>query len=117
MKIKPVTVGAAQGDLLIYRVDSIPKKAKKVEPENGRLIIARGEATGHHHSLPHERGVTLFMDESSKAPLMYFEIETKKSKPLEHQEHHTIPFTKGIFKVEPQRTYQVGMGVSRVVVD
>ena len=39
---------AAQGDLLITRIDSIPDDAVKQAPENGKYVVAHSE-TGHHH--------------------------------------------------------------------
>jgi len=50
--MKIVSKGAAQGDLLVTRISAIPANAVPEQPENGRLILARAEATGHHHSLP-----------------------------------------------------------------
>lgn len=39
---------AAQGDLLIRRIDKLPNGVKEIGPENDRLIVAHSE-TGHHH--------------------------------------------------------------------
>ena len=39
---------AAQGDLLIRRIDVLPKEAKEIDPKNGKHIVAHSE-TGHHH--------------------------------------------------------------------
>jgi hypothetical protein len=39
---------AAQGDLLVTRIDTIPYTASPVRPERGRHIVAHSE-TGHHH--------------------------------------------------------------------
>lgn len=39
---------AAQGDLLIRRIDKLPEGAKEIEPKAGRHIVAHSE-TGHHH--------------------------------------------------------------------
>lgn len=102
---KIVTKGAAQGDLLIVRCDTIPAHVVPENPEDGRLILARGEATGHHHSLPHMRGVVLFRDVGPGA--LYFSAETPVS--LDHQEHSTINFAPGAYKVLRQRTYHAGM--------
>jgi hypothetical protein len=111
MKSKTVTKGAAQGDLLIVRVDAIPAGVAHEEAESGRLILARGEATGHHHSLPHTRGVALFRDAAPGT--LYFRAEAPVT--LDHQEHSTITFAPGTYKVTRQRTYHAGM--ARRVVD
>lgn len=52
-----------QGDIFLEMVDKIPNGAKSVQADGGRLIVARGEATGHHHSFPHRRGITMFRDD------------------------------------------------------
>ena len=38
-----------QGDVLVVPVDEIPTGLKKVPREQGRLVLAHGEATGHAH--------------------------------------------------------------------
>lgn len=44
---------AAQGDVLVSRVDEIPADAVKQEPEGGQYIVAHSE-TGHHHVIEAE---------------------------------------------------------------
>ena len=39
-----------QGDVLIERITKIPNGLKKQQPENGRIILAHGEKTGHAHA-------------------------------------------------------------------
>lgn len=39
-----------QGDVLIERIGSLPKKLTPIKRENGRVILAHGEATGHVHA-------------------------------------------------------------------
>lgn len=39
-----------QGDVAIERIGSLPAKLNKVARENGRVILAHGEVTGHAHS-------------------------------------------------------------------
>jgi hypothetical protein len=106
-----ITKGAAQGDILIVarglipRIDIDTAGLTPAEPEHGRMILARGEATGHHHSLPHTRGAVLFMDVSN-VPVAF---AVPAAAPLEHQEHGTITFAPGVFVVLRQRTYHAGM--------
>lgn len=90
-----------QGDVLVVPCKSIPAAAKAVEAEAGRLILARGEATGHHHSLALSRRVTMFRDESGGAFL-----DVKEPVSLEHQEHTTLPIAPGKYEVRIQRTMQ-----------
>lgn len=41
-----------QGDVNLIPVSELPKNAKAVKPAGDRVIVRRGEATGHHHSFP-----------------------------------------------------------------
>lgn len=95
-----------QGDVLIRSCKSIPKTVKQVPAENGRLIVARGEATGHHHSFPHRSGATLFRDDGTGGG---FYLKTNKVIPLEHQEHTTISLAPGEYEVVIQRTMASGL--------
>src|SRR3990167_8543559 len=50
-----------QGDVFLEKSDSsIPKDAVKVKSENKRLILRRGEATGHHHSVDYRKAEEYF---------------------------------------------------------
>ena len=94
-----------QGDVMIASCRGIPTGAQKVTPENGRLIVARGEATGHHHSFPHRPEVTLFRD-GATGP---FYVRADSAVTLEHQEHSALTINPGIYKVTIQRTFVAGM--------
>lgn len=48
-----------QGDILLLRVEAIHEKATPVKTE-GPIILAEGEATGHHHAVHETEGVTLY---------------------------------------------------------
>jgi len=39
---------AAQGDLLIRRIDTLPEGVKEIQSKDGKHIVAHSE-TGHHH--------------------------------------------------------------------
>lgn len=88
-----------QGDVLIRRIATMPAKLTPLAPEHGRLILARGEATGHHHSIPASAG-TLNLDEGGT---MYLTIDQLTS--VDHQEHASIPLEPGVYQVVRQREY------------
>ncbi len=101
-------VGFRQGDVLITPVDDIPANLAEVAPRNGRLIVAEGEATGHHHSFPHQRGATLFRaNEGESGGALYAVVTAPVA--LEHQEHGPHTLTPGKYRLSIQRTYQAGM--------
>lgn len=55
MKVKIVKGGkqVRQGDVGLFEVNGLPEGSiKKVKPEGRRIVLARGEVTGHAHALP-----------------------------------------------------------------
>jgi len=87
-----------QGDVLVIPVKSIPKEAAtQVPSEKGRVVLAHGEATGHHHSLL-DRHVVMFRDDGMARAF----IKVEKDTPLEHQEHDPINIPKGTYEVRRQ---------------
>lgn len=97
-----------QGDVLIVPVKALPTKIEMVEPENGRLILARGEATGHHHSIAMSDRVAMFREDGSGGGL-FLTVSGAAPVALEHQEHSVLPIPSGKHRVLIQRTYQAGM--------
>ena len=84
-----------QGDLLFVECNEIPGDAEKIDTG----ILARGEATGHHHSLRSSaRNVALMA-----AGVAYVQAPSKAH--IDHQEHHTITLPAGNWAVRRQREY------------
>jgi len=88
-----------QGDVLIIPITKIPKKLIPVAPEQGRLVLAHGEVTGHHHSVPASAG-TLSLNEGG---VMFLTIDQLTE--VRHQEHAPIALEPGSYKVVRQREY------------
>lgn len=103
----------AQGDVLVQRIEALPEQRIPVAPENGRLVLAHGEATGHHHSFALSDRVALFREDGAGSGL--FLSMTEAPAALEHQEHGTIQIPPGTYRVTRQRTYVAGM--ARLVAD
>jgi hypothetical protein len=101
-----------QGDVLLVPIRSAPQARIPVRPENGRLVLAHGEATGHHHSFRLEDRLALFREDGSGGGL-FLVIGRGEPAALEHQEHHTLRVAPGAYKVLRQRTMSSGI-VSRV---
>ena len=89
-----------QGDVLLERVDAIPKGATRKHPDNGRVILAYGEVTGHAHAVETDADVV-------EAYLAELDGQVYLSAPatarVVHEEHGTIPLPKGIYRVVRQR--------------
>jgi len=73
-----------QGDLLIIRIDSMPKDAVR----QASRILAEGEATGHMHEL--DKGEVYEKDGT-----LYFKVEENNTTTLNHPEHKAVTFDPG----------------------
>lgn len=95
---------AAQGDLYITRVKALPKGIRKIEPENGRYIVAHSE-TGHHHVIDAINGAELY--ETDDPTTMYLRVIDATEVVLRHlrsfDTHQPIAFLKGIFRFRRAR--------------
>jgi len=91
-----------QGDVLLVECDEVPLDAKRIKRESGKLILARGEQTGHHHAVL-EREAELV--ESASAQAVFLKIMGSAPAALTHQEHATIAVPPGTYRVVRQREY------------
>lgn len=88
-----------QGDVILIPVQQLPD-GKSVARENGRIVLAHGEATGHAHTVA-EINASLIEIETGERFL-----EIVRDAELVHDEHNTIALAPGIYKVGRQREYQ-----------
>lgn len=88
-----------QGDVMLELVSSIPKNAKPVARDRGRVVLAYGEVTGHAHAIT-EEGVSLV---EVDAGILYLDVQMEAF--LRHEEHGTIALSPGKYKVVRQREY------------
>lgn len=100
---------AAQGDLMLRRIDCLPKNAVALQAENGLFIVAHSE-TGHSHVITERPNVALYT--TGDPMISYLEVieATDKTETLlEHlrsfDTHETICIPPGIFEVRRQREY------------
>ena len=89
-----------QGDVLVQRVKSVPSTAKAQSPINGRVILAYGEVTGHHHSIEADAA-----DWWKSADTDDQFIDVKQPTQLVHQEHSAVALKLGKYRVSRQREY------------
>jgi hypothetical protein len=97
----------AQGDILIERVEDAPISGQVVQTSGeGPVVVAEGEATGHHHRL--FGSVTLFRDDAlaRQVPPDLYVAHVRVSSPtarLEHEEHAPIMLEQGTYRLRRQR--------------
>lgn len=87
-----------QGDVFIERIAKLPSNLKQ---QQGRIILAYGEVTGHAHEIKNKNTARIYHDENMATILEVIEALAL----LEHQEHGTVELEKGIYKIFCQREY------------
>lgn len=88
-----------QGDVLLTRITSLPNEVKKQE-NDVKIILAYGEATGHHHYIEATKETNSFIDSDGN---LFLDLE--KDSVLIHQEHSEIIIPRGKYQVTIQREY------------
>jgi hypothetical protein len=88
-----------QGDVLIVPVDSVPGTLDPIEREEGRIILAYGEVTGHAHAIKAE-SAALFRD--PKLMAVFLTVDAGGAVALEHDTMHLPP---GNYQVIRPREY------------
>jgi hypothetical protein len=94
-----------QGDVLLNTIGRLPAGAALAHQGTvpGRVVLAYGEATGHHHSLDLSDGrIALFHDPAGGA---YLVVAEGPAVALEHQKHDTIMLPPGIYQMPVQVEY------------
>lgn len=87
-----------QGDVLLVRVRSIPKAAKR-QHSKGMIVLAYGEVTGHAHTVDAGKAV-LSLGEGG---VMFLTVEELTA--VRHQQHAPLTLEPGNYKVIRQREY------------
>jgi hypothetical protein len=91
-----------QGDVSIVAVTSAPAERVDVARENGRVILADGEVTGHAHVIK-ATSAALFRD--PKLTAVFMTVSGDVPVALEHEEHETIMIPPGDHQIIRRREY------------
>jgi hypothetical protein len=90
-----------QGDVLLQRVDDIPEGLQTVPLDNGRVILAYGEVTGHAHAVLGD--VEFLAADLQELEERFLRVENEAE--VVHEEHYTITLPPGGYRVVRQREY------------
>lgn len=93
-----------QGDVLVTRIDRIPANLKTVPRENGRVVLAHGEVTGHCHAIDAPEETVLFLA-ADLADLNERFLRITDEVQIVHEEHDTVTLPPGDYKVSRQAEY------------
>lgn len=93
-----------QGDVLLIAIDrsQIPADAKRRTKDDGRVILAYGEVTGHSHRVKGGNAALLDAPDGT----VYLTIDQLIGRAaVVHQEHDTIPLAEDTYIVRHQVEY------------
>jgi len=98
-----------QGDVILVPIEEVPA-AWTVGREDGRVVLAHGEVTGHSHAIVDERAELLAPDGSTfvtvdEAAELYLLVHGTEPVDLVHEEHATVGVTPGAYRVQRMREY------------
>ena len=96
-----------QGDVMVMEVDR-RDGLDEVPREDGRIVLAHGEVTGHAHVIT-SMDATLFMD----AKTLDRFLDVRAPVIIGHEEHNRIELPSGYYQVRQQREYRPE-GIRRV---
>ena len=95
---------AAQGDILLTRIDELPDGLSKMVSENNEYIVAHSE-TGHHHVLA-DSDVDVYQAANDEFVLY---VVVNAPTVLKHKRsfdtHSPISLDSGIYRINRQREY------------
>lgn len=95
---------AAQGDMMLRRIDKLPENVTKVE--GNEYVLAHSE-TGHNHVVKAQPGVTFYSNDNN--PMVAYLVVDNTECFVEHQRgfdtHETIKIGGGVFEIRRQREY------------
>jgi hypothetical protein len=88
-----------QGDVLLVKTEAIDvTEVPEIERDNGRIILAEGETTGHAHAVA-DVEVKFFQVDDARILVSPVPFSVR------HEEHATIQVPAGTFRVVRQREY------------
>lgn len=91
-----------QGDVMIRQVATIPTNASFKKNE-GRIVLAYGEVTGHAHAIAEHEAKEYTMQEAEGAVRRFLEVASGAS--VKHEEHATVELPSGFYEIIQQREY------------
>lgn len=98
---------AAQGDIYIERVRSIPTRAVAAKPAGKHVVVAHSE-TGHHHVMSAERTTLFAMPNDAMVSYLHVQEKDVLRHLRSNDTHEGLEFPKGRFRVTRQREHVVG---------
>lgn len=98
------------GDVLLQQVEELPQSCTRIDRKEFGLVIAEGEATGHHHVIT-DKDATLWELKDD----LYLEVEFPVT--ITHDEHKPLTIPEGVYHVGQVKEYDYFQEMERRVID
>jgi hypothetical protein len=102
-----------QGDVLLQEVENLPEGSGRIAI-TGPKIIARGEQTGHNHTIDSDQADLWAL---SKNGVTEFYLEVRNPVTIVHDEHKSLPIPPGIYRVGRVKEYDYFAEMERQLED
>ena len=90
-----------QGDVAFNPIQKDEENLSLKEKNLNKFTVAKGEATGHHHTLNAEKeSIDVYENEGGDLVL-----DIKEDTNLNHQQHNDIKIEKGMYVITKEREY------------
>jgi len=103
---KTFTNMAAQGDLMLRKIDKLPDNLSEVCAENGEYVVAHSE-TGHNHVIRERDDIKFYANDNN--PFIAYLVVDNTETQVEHKRsfdtHETIKIRPGVYEVRRQREH------------
>lgn len=110
-----MSIQVQHGDVLLKPISGLPEGLTKGKRRGGRLIVAEGEATGHHHAIA-DKAVSIWCLVKDGVEQMYLEVEADKVT-ITHEEHKPLEIPRGIYEIGTVKEYDYLQDMERSVID
>lgn len=95
----------AQGDMLIRKIDRLPKNVSRQKSENGNLILTHSE-TGHHHVVREQANVEFYANDNNPMVAYLVVNNPKEEVKVEHlrsfDTHAPYILKNGVYEIRRQ---------------
>jgi hypothetical protein len=92
-----------QGDILLIPITAMPRNLKPIDRVNGRIILAEGEVTGHHHAIADDAATLFCSADLSEMADRFLQVDAEVA--IRHEEHDTVTLPAGGYILRRQREY------------
>lgn len=96
---------AAQGDMLIRKIDKLPDNVNALKSEDGNFVLAHSE-TGHNHVVKETPDVQFYQNANDNF-IAYLVVnnEAVVEHMRSHDTHESIMIKQGVYEIRRQREY------------